>query len=104
MRDLTLSCILSRSEGDLLDDISICGAMANTFLFALGNNVGKSLIEEEFKDVALEIIEKAKSFNCNIILHSDVVCSEGINDSINVKHLSIKNISSNLMIIFSKEI
>lgn len=53
--------------------IVIGGGMANSFLFALNKNVGKSLCEKNLKDSALKIIENAKANDCEIILPSDVV-------------------------------
>ena len=48
--------------------IVVGGGMANTFLYALGKNIGKSLCEKELSSLALEIIEQAKLANCQIIL------------------------------------
>ncbi len=59
------------------NSIVIGGGMANTFLFALGHNIAKSLCEKELKDTALEILAKAKENNCEIILPTDIrVCKE----------------------------
>jgi phosphoglycerate kinase len=55
------------------DAIVVGGGMANSFLYALGKNIGKSLCEKELKDTALNIIKTAKKNNCEIILPSDVV-------------------------------
>lgn len=53
------------------------GAMANSFLYAKGKNIGKSLCEKELKETVLEVVEKAKKANCEIILPVDVVvCKE----------------------------
>jgi phosphoglycerate kinase len=54
-------------------NIIVGGGMANTFLYALGINIGKSLHEKELKDTALEIIANAKKNGCNILLPKDVV-------------------------------
>jgi phosphoglycerate kinase len=62
--------------GNLLakvDKLAIGGAMANTFLAAQGKPVGKSLVEKDLLDTAREILAKAKSGNCEIILPIDVV-------------------------------
>ncbi len=56
--------------------IVVGGGMANSFLYALGNNIGKSLCEKELKDTALKIIETAKKHNCEIILPMDVVVTK----------------------------
>lgn len=45
---------------DIADFIAIGGAMANTFLLALGIETGKSLAEPDDVPIAREIIEKAK--------------------------------------------
>jgi phosphoglycerate kinase len=62
--------------GNLLakvDKLAIGGAMANTFLAAQGKPVGKSLVEKDLLDTARDILAKAKSSNCEIILPVDVV-------------------------------
>lgn len=53
--------------------IVVGGGMANSFLYALGKNIGKSLCEKDLKDTALKIIETAKKHNCQIILPIDAV-------------------------------
>ncbi len=59
-----------------LDRLAIGGGMANTFLAALGHNVGKSLCEHDLKPLALEIMESAKAENCEIILPFDLVVAK----------------------------
>ncbi|MDF1801589.1 phosphoglycerate kinase [Thalassovita sp.] len=56
-----------------VDHLVIGGGMANTFLAAQGINVGKSLAEHDMTDTALEILDKAKTAGCEIVLPSDVV-------------------------------
>ena len=53
--------------------IVVGGGMANSFLFAMGKNIGKSLCEKDLKEVALNIINNAKANGCEIILPNDVV-------------------------------
>lgn len=59
-----------------LDILAIGGGMANTFLYAQGYNVGKSLMEKDFKDTALEIMANAEKAGCKIILPVDVIAAE----------------------------
>ena len=62
--------------GNLLekvDQIIIGGGMANTFLAAQGIDVGKSLCEHDLAETAREIMAKAKTANCELVLPSDVV-------------------------------
>ncbi|MEX0287423.1 MAG: phosphoglycerate kinase [Paracoccaceae bacterium] len=56
-----------------VDTLVIGGGMANTFLAAQGHDVGKSLCEHDMADTAREILAKADSAGCTILLPSDVV-------------------------------
>ena len=51
----------------------IGGAMANTFLSAQGLNVGTSLQEADMHAMALDILAKAKTAGCEIVLPTDAV-------------------------------
>src|SRR4051794_28647510 len=51
----------------------IGGAMANTFLFAQGVKIGKSLAEKEMAETARRILAKAEDANCAIILPVDAI-------------------------------
>lgn len=72
------------------DYVVVGGGMANTFLFANGVNVGKSLKEEELKNDALDLLEKAKANNCEVILPVDVVVAKEVaeNQSVITKSLN----------------
>ncbi len=59
-----------------VDYLVIGGGMANTFLVAKGLPVGVSLAERIMKDTALEILAKAETTGCKIILPSDIVVAE----------------------------
>ena len=56
-----------------VDVLIIGGAMANTFLAAQGIDVGKSLQENELHDTAREIVDKAQTCGCRIVLPTDAV-------------------------------
>ncbi|MGD1870243.1 MAG: phosphoglycerate kinase [Neomegalonema sp.] len=56
-----------------VDHLVIGGGMANTFLAAQGYDVGKSLCEHELGDTAREIMDKAKTAGCEVVLPVDVV-------------------------------
>ncbi|MDR0449485.1 MAG: phosphoglycerate kinase [Rickettsiales bacterium] len=53
------------------DAMIIGGAMGNTFRFAQGYGMGKSIYEPDLKGVALEILALAKDEGCKIILPTD---------------------------------
>ena len=59
-----------------LDILAIGGGMANTFLYAQGYNVGKSLCETDLKDTALTIMSAAEAAGCRILLPVDIVASK----------------------------
>jgi phosphoglycerate kinase len=75
------------------DAIFIAGGMANTFLYALENNVGKSLCEKDLKDLALEILEAAKKNNCQIILPKDVVVCKKLEQGTAVRNIDIADVA-----------
>jgi len=60
---------------DKVDKIVIGGGMAFTFVKALGQATGKSLVEEELLDKARTIMEKAKKKGIKLYLPVDCVCS-----------------------------
>ena len=51
----------------------IGGAMANTFLAAQGLAVGRSLQEAEMHATALDILARARTAGCEVVLPSDAV-------------------------------
>jgi len=59
-----------------VDFLIIGGGMANTFLAALGHDVGKSLCEKSLVDVARTMIEEARAAKCEIVLPVDVVLAK----------------------------
>lgn len=56
-----------------VDALVIGGGMANTFLAAQGIDVGKSLCEHDLADTAREIMAKASTNTCEIVLPVDAV-------------------------------
>jgi phosphoglycerate kinase len=62
--------------GNLLAKVNtliIGGGMANTFLAAQGRSVGKSLCEHDLAATARQILAKAETGNCEIVLPVDAV-------------------------------
>ncbi len=56
-----------------VDMLAIGGAMANTFLHALGTDVGASLCERDMAETALDILARADAAGCEVVLPSDAV-------------------------------
>lgn len=56
-----------------VDFLILGGAMANTFLYAQGADIGHSMCEQDMKDEALRILEHGRKKGCEIILPVDCV-------------------------------
>ncbi|MEE1883898.1 phosphoglycerate kinase [Pedobacter flavus] len=59
-----------------VDHLIIGGGMAYTFVKALGGSIGNSLLEADKLDLALSILEKAKSLNVKIHLPVDAIIAD----------------------------
>ena len=64
------------SLSEKVDQLVVGGGIANTFLKAVGNNVGKSLCEDDLTPTALALLEKMKARGANIPIAVDVVCGK----------------------------
>lgn len=73
---------------DLADYLVVGGALANTFLYAQGIDVGASLVEKDKKDVAQKLLFKAAQHDTSVILPSD--CIVGKPDELEVGGLVCK--------------
>ena len=82
-----------------VDKLIIGGGMANTFLFAQGYNIGKSLCEEDFADMARTILEKASEVGCEILLPKDVVVADEFKEGANNAVHSIEDVPAEGMIL-----
>ena len=72
------------------DRILIGGAMAFTFLKALGKKVGSSKVEEDKIDLAKDILERAKSLGVEIVLPVDFVCAQELKEGVEKKVIDIE--------------
>ncbi len=61
---------------DRVDVLAIGGGMANTFLRALGYKTGKSLVQEEMLDEAVQLISRARDEGKELLLPIDVVVAD----------------------------
>lgn len=75
-----------------VDTILIGGGMAYTFLKAQGKEIGKSLLEEDKMDLSLELLERAKENNVEILLPVDVVIADDIAPGVETEIVDIDNI------------
>jgi len=64
-----------------VDKLFIGGAMAFTFIKALGYKVGSSLVEEDLLDTARDILEIAKKLDVRLYLPVDFVIGREVSDN-----------------------
>ena len=80
-----------------VDNLIIVGAMANNFLIFNNIKVGKSLIENNTKEIIKKIYDKARENNCEIIVPED--CVVGINFEGKGKNKKLNQIEENEIIL-----
>jgi phosphoglycerate kinase len=64
-----------------VDQLVVGGGIANTFLKAMGHNVGKSLCEDDLVDTAKALIAKMQARGANIPIAVDVVCGKKFDEN-----------------------
>ena len=79
---------------DKNDFILVGGAMAFSFLKAMGKNIGGQLIDNENIIIAKRLIEYADSQNVKIILPTDFVCAKNLSGESSWRISSIENIKN----------
>lgn len=79
------------------DAIVIAGGMAYTFLKVQGHTIGKSLLEEEYMDVARSFLDKAKEKGVRVILPLDHVCAAEFKEDAEVVSVDAVDIPDGLI-------
>lgn len=70
---------------DKVDTLIIGGGMAYTFMAALGEEVGKSLLEEDYKQYALDMLKKAEEKGVKLLIPVDTVVADDFSNDANHK-------------------
>lgn len=70
---------------DKVDTLIIGGGMAYTFMAAHGEPVGKSLLEEDYKEYALEMEKKAADKGVKLLIPIDTVVGDDFSNDANKK-------------------
>ena len=70
------------------DNIIIVGGMANNIIKYMGNNIGKSLQEENSDQIIKEIFSLSEKENCKIIYPEDIVVGKHLNGTPQIKELN----------------
>ena len=73
-----------------VDKLIIGGAMAYTFRYAQGFEIGDSLVEKDRKDTALNILKKAQEEKVELILPVDNVIADDFSNNANTKIVNVE--------------
>lgn len=75
-----------------VDNLIIAGGMTYTFTKALGGNVGQSICENDKLDLALELLEKAKANNVQMVLAVDAKIADAFSNDANTQFVPVGEI------------
>jgi len=70
------------------DNIIIVGGMANNFISHEGNQIGKSIKDENCEKIINDIFEASKNYSCKITYPVDVLVGKNMNDQSQAKEIS----------------
>ena len=90
---------LLRNLIEKADMLMVGGGMANTFLHALGTEVGSSLCEREMGDVARGILAHAKEVACEVILPSDAMVAPELKPGVGTEVVPVTAVRPDHMIL-----
>lgn len=75
-----------------VDNLIIAGGMTYTFVKAQGGKIGNSICEDDKLDLALELMEKAKNNNVNLVLAVDAKIADKFDNNANTDFVNINEI------------
>lgn len=75
-----------------VDNLIIAGGMTYTFTKALGGKIGNSLCEDDKLELALELLEKAKANNVNMVLAVDAKIADAFSNDANTAFVNVDEI------------
>ena len=82
-----------------VDALVIGGGMANTFLAARGDDVGKSLCEHDLTDTARQIMIEAATAGCAVVLPSDAVVATEFKAGAATETVPVSSVPADAMIL-----
>ncbi len=80
-----------------VDRLIIGGGIAFTFIKALGGSIGNSIVEDDYLDIALNIIDKAKKEGVELLLPIDCIIGDSFDNGAKIDHCPIDKIPDNWM-------
>jgi phosphoglycerate kinase len=84
---------------DRVTTLLIGGGMANTFFKARGREVGRSLVEDEMLDTARKVMDRAGDRGISLLLPTDVVVTDSIDDPSRTEVMAADAVPADLMIV-----
>ncbi|MBI5753591.1 phosphoglycerate kinase [Candidatus Peregrinibacteria bacterium] len=75
------------------------GALANTFLYAAGYNVGNSLYEKDKKDIAQKIMMECEKDKDKFVLPHDLIVASEISDKVATKNIPVEDVIGDMKIL-----
>lgn len=80
-----------------VDNLIVGGGMIFTFVKAQGGNIGSSLVEDDYLELAKTVIKKAKEKGVNLIIASDCVAADKFAEDANTEVCKTKDIKEGWM-------
>jgi len=80
-----------------VDNLIVGGGMIFTFVKAQGGNIGSSLVEDDYLELAKTVIKKAKEKGVNLIIASDCVAADKFAEDANTEICKTKDIKEGWM-------
>jgi len=77
---------------DKVDNLIIGGGMTYTFVKALGGEIGKSIVELDKQELALDILKKAEAKGVKIYIPVDSLIADDFAETANTQYVATKNI------------
>ena len=81
-----------------VDQMVVGGGIANTFLKAMGHNVGKSLCEDDLVDTARALVDKMQARGANIPIATDVVVGKEFSETAQATLKPVEDVDDDDMI------
>jgi phosphoglycerate kinase len=88
-----------QSLADKVDNLIVGGGIANTFMKAVGLNIGKSLAEADLVNEARSIIDKMAARGATVPIPVDVVCAKEFSPTATATVKDVKDVADDDMIL-----
>jgi phosphoglycerate kinase len=82
---------------DKVDNLIVGGGMAYTFVKAMGGKVGNSLVEDDYLEVARNILKKGKEKGVSLYIPTDTIIADAVDNNANRKEVKIDEIPDGWM-------